>query len=39
MISERPKRFTEQQLLAMLTSIAEDDSEGESENKEGNTLD
>ena len=39
MMSERPKRFTGQQLVAMLTSIAEDDSGGESENEEGDELD
>ena len=38
-MSERPKRFTGQQLLAMLASIAEDDSGGESENEEGDKLD
>ena len=38
-MSERPKRFTGRQLAAMLTSIAEDDSEGESENNEDDELD
>ena len=38
-MSERPKRFTEQQILAMLRSISEDDSGGESDNGEGDDLD
>ena len=38
-MSERQKRFTAQQTSAMLRSIAEDDSGGESEFDEGDVLD
>ena len=36
-MSERPRRFTE--VFVVLTSIDKDDSEGESETKEGDVLD
>ncbi|CAK8689982.1 unnamed protein product [Clavelina lepadiformis] len=38
-MSDRRKRFTAQQASAMLRSIAEDDSGGESEFDEGDVLD
>ena len=39
MMSNRPRPFSGQQVVAMLRSIDEDDSKGESKTEEGDVLD